>query len=510
MPDFINNLRFPVSMLLAVALISACSLAPERRAPAAIETAPASYDSRAGGMDVSPQPVARWWNQYQDPQLNTLVRSALDGNLDLALASARLREAEANYRAARGGLWPGVEASVDGSHQDRPADSGITAQFGGLPGAGQRPERIEFQSYSAAATVAWEVDLWRRIADGSSAAAARTRASALEVTAARQALISNLVREYFTWVALDEQRLLTESLLRFLAERLANADERYSRGLIDSFELYSVRQQYFSTQAQRPRLLAAAEASRNRLAILTGQYAQSLTLNSLQRPVITEFAPQAGVPSELLNRRPDVAAAAESLEAARLQMGVARANRLPMVRLSGTLGTEGTDPGDLFDPDQWFSTLIAQIMAPLFQGGRLAAESDAARARYEQAGLQYARQFMQAVADVQTALAQYRSTVERLDLLENQLLDARRSVRIEQERFAEGLGAYARYLDARRSALVSQIDFSNTRRDLGLAQVDLYLALGGDWIEADQQAGHAIFSIPDDDYPDPELKELSN
>jgi outer membrane protein TolC len=211
-----------------------------------------------------------------------------------------------------------------------------------------------------------------------------------------------------------------------------------------------------------------------------------------QIPVIPEPVP-AGIPADLLWQRPDVRASGYRLEASRLRVGARKAELLPSITLSGSLGLQSSTAGGLFDISQWFSNLAAGLTQPLFQGGRLRANLSAAEARYAQQLAAHGQTVLVAVGEVEAALLRHREEVERYRTLSEQLEEARSSVALQEERYRSGVGAYTDYLDALRVLLNTQSTLSVSTRDVALARLTVHRALGGTWAEL---PGQTLASIP--------------
>jgi outer membrane protein TolC len=190
-----------------------------------------------------------------------------------------------------------------------------------------------------------------------------------------------------------------------------------------------------------------------------------------------------GIPADLLWQRPDVRASGARLEASRLRVGARKAELLPSIDLSGTLGLQSSTADGLFDLSQWFSNLTAGLTQPLFQGGRLRANVDAARARHAQQLASHGRIVLTAVGEVETALVRHREELGRYQTLTRQLAEAEASVSLQEERFQAGIGAYTDYLDALRVLLTLQSTLSASAKEVALARLGVHRALGGGWAE---------------------------
>jgi outer membrane protein TolC len=202
--------------------------------------------------------------------------------------------------------------------------------------------------------------------------------------------------------------------------------------------------------------------------------------------VVSDPVP-AGLPADLLWQRPDVRAAGERLEAARLRVGARKAERLPSISLTGSLGLQSSSADGLFDISQWFSNLAAGLTAPLFLGGRLNANLDAAEARYAQQVAIYGRSVLTAVGEVESALLSYREERARYELLQAQLDQAEASVALQAERYRSGVAEYTDFLDALRIRLNVATTLTGSARDVALARLAVHRALGGGWVVSPEE-----------------------
>lgn len=273
-----------------------------------------------------------------------------------------------------------------------------------------------------------------------------------------------------------------------LCERVALTQQRYDRGLVTSFELYQIRQEWQAARAGLPQLRTQQRDAERRLALLAGRHAGDLAplLDGAEVPEalpLGDVTP--GAPADLLAQRPDVWAAARRFHAARLRVGARRAELLPGLQLSGTVGLQSADAGTLLRIDQWFGSLVSGLTAPLFQGGRLRSNLSAAEARYAQQLAVYARTVLTAVGEVELALTRHSEERTRWQVLDDQLQQALASVALQADRYASGVADYPDYLDALRNELTVRSTISQARRDVALARLAVHRALGGAWTQLD-------------------------
>ncbi len=475
-----------------IAFLGACtSMAPDAKQPAIVSDLPAEYSaSRVAGSYVADS----WWEAFADPTLDALVQDALSDNLDIAEAAARVEQASAQARIARSALFPAISASAGSSYSDSPLDG---SAFGGLAGGGA--DRLVNESYTLGIGAAYELDLFGRVRGDLAAARGDALAAEFDFRSVQLAAAAETISAYFEIVDTRRQIELTVKTAELLSDREARTDERYRRGLSESFELYQVRQDLRNAQASLPQLEASLNAANGRLATLVRAYPEVLRLR-LDKPLTPRlvFEPvPPGLPSELLTQRPDVAAAAVRLEAARERIGARRAERFPTIQLSGSVGTQGGDPAGAFNfADNWVLSLGSSLAAPLFDAGRISANIRAARAAYDQQAAAYARAVLTAYREVDVATDDYEERRQRYGLIMGQLREAEASLNLQARRFEAGVGSYTAYLDALRAVYQVESSLSAAARDVALSRLGVHRALGGDW--ANDTAPAPLEMIPSD------------
>ena len=509
--------RRGVMAAAALVHLAGCSFAPPPSVPEPVAEVPAAF---AGGALPGDYKAREWWVAFDDPVLNTVVDSALAANFDLAEAVARVRQARARAAVARGGLFPSVQASASVTDQNTPANAGFGEQFrklaggedGGLPGGVEFPDRLAFTTYALGADFAYELDFWGRARNDARAAGAEYLASEADYHAARIGVLATTISTYFEIVALRRRTALAGELVQVLEEREELAETRYERGLVTSFELHQVRLDHRTTQAGLPQLETRLHDAEGRLAVLLGGYRSKLdaivpdALNpaSLADPVA------GGVPADLLHQRPDVRAAGLRLEAARYTIGARRAELLPSLSISGTIGVQSSKAGGLFKVDQWFRNLLGNLTAPIFQGGRLRANVALAHAQFGQVAAAYGRAVVTAVHEVEAALTALANEDRRHAFLASQREEAEASLALQSERYESGVGGYADYLDALRTLLNVESTLADAGRDLALARLAVHRALGGDWT-AEPESPEGTRMVPPDDgtrAEDPDMSKI--
>jgi NodT family efflux transporter outer membrane factor (OMF) lipoprotein len=450
-------------LLPALSLFAAaCASGPDYQAPAPASLGVPNLYYGAAGAALSPAELAAWWRQFDDPQLDGLIRRAIADNLDLAIASARLRQARESLVQARAGRLPSVDASgrVDQSF-DLQGNSDTNLSLG--------------------VDAAWEADLFGGISRGIEAARADEQSVAFDLAAVQVAIIGDVATNYIE-ARLAQARLANAlDTLAISEENLEIANWRLQAGLVSSIDVEQARGQRAQTAATIPTLEQSFASATYRLAVLTGQAPGAVTAAlAAPRPIPGAPATVAvGIPADALRQRPDVRSAERDLAAATARIGVAEAQLRPALRIAGNIGTSALSVGGLLDAIT--NNIFASLGAPLFDGGRLRSQVRAQQAATDLAYASYRQSVLTALEDVENGLVALQTAQRRerefevaLDAANNQAILARSSYRA-------GLTDFQTLLEAERALISARDGTSTSRADRALAIVQLYRALGGGW-----------------------------
>jgi outer membrane protein TolC len=279
-----------------------------------------------------------------------------------------------------------------------------------------------------------------------------------------------------------------------LRERSELTNERYYSGLVTTFELYTIQSLYRNTEATLPVLESAYEEARGRLAILLGRYAGTIDglLDQDAEPAIVLDPIPADLTAALLEKRPDVWSSWQRMEAARYRIGARKAQLYPQVRLDATVGLQAGSFADLFRVDQYFLNLVGGLLQPIFQGGRLRANVGVAEAQFQAQAANYVRTVLTAFKEVQVSLVNLDKQAERYESLRRQATSAAGSVDYQRRSFQRGVGNYIAYLDARQNLASAEINLAAAERSLADARLAVHRALGGAWVEDDEDIGQQL------------------
>jgi NodT family efflux transporter outer membrane factor (OMF) lipoprotein len=461
----------PVAVALAAAaLVTGCRVHTVNERPEPVLGAPVperfARDTGAAGGETT----ARWWEVFAHPQISQAVDIALGQSLDLKRAYARVSQAEALASAAGAGQYPSLNAN---------AQVGGARNVFNLGSLGLRS--IEAANYNLSVSAAYEVDLWGRVAATKSASDEDLAATREDIDTLGIAISARVV-ESCLGIAGERE------LLRLLdAQEAANAklvnlvELRFAQGLASAIEVYQQRQQLAALRAQRPLASARVAVFENQLSVLMGRPPGSVEMQLPENLPPIPPMPSAGVPSEVLARRPDVRAAMRRVVAADHRVGAAIAAQYPTISLSASTGFQAPDLAILFE--SWVWNLIAGIVQPIFDGGRRAAEVDRARALVEDAVHAYSQAVLTALGEVEDALVHNAHQQEHLALLESQQAIAKQAFEESEVRYLNGLSTYLEVLTALRALQQSEQAVLQARRQLASHRVQLHRALGGSWRE---------------------------
>ncbi|MBJ7499165.1 MAG: efflux transporter outer membrane subunit [Sphingopyxis sp.] len=403
-----------------------------------------------------------WWLSFGDPALAALVEKAIANNSDIGIAAARVREARANVALARAQTLPAIDATLGGGR------SRSVNAFG-------QPAEQNFAQPQI--QIAYEVDLFGRLADQQSAARDSWLASAAAHDTVRLSIAAAVAGNYLTLRGLDARLAVARETVRARAESLRIAKSRVGSGYSPKLELEQAQAEYDATAQIEPQIELAIARTEDALSVLVGETPQAVGRGAaLDR--LTVPAVPAGLPSELLRRRPDVAQAEYQLAASDKNLAVARKRFLPQLRLTSAAGAA-------------FSTLLADpitiwsvggsILAPIFQGGRLTAQADAAGAQRDQAAFAYRRTALTAFREVEDALAAVQMIDRQIMFARSQRDALAEGLRLATNRYREGYSPYLEQLDAQRGLLGAELSLIQLRADALSARVQLFQAMGGGW-----------------------------
>jgi outer membrane protein, multidrug efflux system len=459
-----NALPRHAASLAAIAL-SACTLAPPYHRPDA--GVPDAYHGPVREATARSIADVGWWNVFGDPQLVALIRDALSGNLDLAIVAAQITQAEAQVSAARSPIFPQITGQGQVQHSNE------TAPF------------TTANSFVAALALSWELDFWGRYRSATEAA----RASLLATEEARRGIIASLVagvaQQYLQLNALHQRLDIVNRTAAAQRDSLRLVKLLAEHGVQSATEVRQAESQVLTTQNQLPAIERQMGATEDALAILLGKPPSAFDVPAtLPADALPPDVP-AGLPSELLERRPDIRQAEQQLIAATASIGVARAQFFPSISLTGTLGRASEAlAGLVTSHGVTVHALGIAANVPVFEGGALVANERIVRAQAGQAAAQYRRTVLVALQEVSDALIAYDRDVAEVKGNRDRVAVSQEYLRLASLRFRAGVISYLEVLDAQRQLFSAQLDLNASELNQRLAVVQLYKSLGGGWTQA--------------------------
>jgi multidrug efflux system outer membrane protein len=435
---------------------------------------PAAFKSAA--LSPEAQPIGtEWWKLYGDRELDRLIGVARAANQNVRFASGRVAEARALARIAASYLVPTI--TLDPTFTRQRTSGNRVSTFTGAPVT----RGVSISDWLVPFDLSYEVDLWGRLRRNLESARATETAIVYDLAFVRLVVETDVALYYFTLRSLDAQGQILEKTVAAYQEQVRLVTAQLRHGLANPVALYQAQALLDATIAQARDVARARADEEHALAILCGQAAPSfsITANPLgeARPPVVP----AGVPAELLSRRPDVAEAEQNLIAVNAQVGVAMADFYPRFTIGASAGVESTTASSLFDWESRIASIVPGVMQPMFTGGRIRANVEATRARYEQAKAAYVSQVLVAYGEVEDALTDVAALAAEVESLKRAVGASERYVRAAEVQYRQGLADYLVVTDAQRTLLGNELSLAQARNLQVGASIRLVKALGGGW-----------------------------
>lgn len=445
--------------IVAVGLLAGCRVGPDYRRPEVDQ--PKSWSGAPGKQDW---PGLTWWRDFHADELDRLMAAAHDSNFDLAIAVARLKQADAQAVIAGAPLLPQVDA---GAQAERLRD----------PPATPRGSKL----FSASLEASYELDFWGQLRDQAEAARLAAAATAFDRETAELTLQSSVANSYFSLLSLNERIKLAEDNLKAAQTVLDAYRARLEVGTASALDVAQQENVVATQRAALPPLIEQQRQARDALAVLVGMAPEGLTApaGTLDAVKLPEVAP--GLPSGLLRRRPDVQSAEARLQAANQTVKAAIAALFPSITLTAQGGSASTSLSDLFKPAGLFYSLIANASQPIFRGGVLEGGKQLAEGQYEEQVATYKKAVVSAFADVEDALAAVEQEDRREETDKVVVETAQRAYDIAQAQLYNGTIDILTVLNTQRSLFQAQDELAQARLAHAEAVVGLFRALGGGW-----------------------------
>lgn len=465
--------RFPAVpgavALLGLTLLAGCAVGPDYATPEATGL-PARWHRAADTRSVTTAALGEWWRDLRDPLLDRLMAEAVEGNLDVATAKAKIREARALRREAIGGLLPTLDGSASGTRQQTTASSAA---------AGTRVSNL----FQAGLDASWELDLFGANARSLEAATASAHASEADLDSTLLTLVGDVATNYVEARGYQARIDLARRTAKSQRETAGLTRTKFEAGSASAVDTSKAEAQAATTEAAIPSLESAFAQTVHRLSVLTGREPGALAgamAGSRPIPAPRRALPK-GIPADVLVNRPDVRAAERRLAQATAAVGAAEAALYPSVTLSGAISTSATRVGDLGKASTIAWSWGPSVKVPIFEGGKLVAARDAAEATRDQSFLAWRASILTALEDVENALVALSKERTRASRLSEAATQYRRAATLSRALYQSGSSSFLDVLDAERSLYSAEDSLIQSRVAITTDHVALAKALGGGW-----------------------------
>ena len=463
-----------VSVLAGCAAVGPRYTRPALDVPATIGPAAISAGDRA--PNAAAIDLLVWWKSFQDPVLDNLLAEAAANNQDLALAAGRVAEARANESITNSNRFPVVDANISANRSRASTNTNLLP-----PGVNNYSK-----AFKAVLTASYEIDFWGKFSRADEAARARLVAQEASSGVVISSLYSTLAQNYFALRATDAQLLLADSALQTRQQNLRLQQKRFSAGVVGTLELHQAEAEVAATEVTRAQAAQAASATEAAIAVLAGRSPRDIATPFVVRgatidALYARLQTPADLPADLLNRRPDVIAAEQALVAANADIGQARANYFPAIRLTSGAGYESNRLSELINPTSILWNLGIGLTQPVFRAGAIGALVSGAEARKTQAQAQYVQSVQNAFRDVHDALTALAASDQIHGASSRRAAALQDTLRLATLRYKNGYSSYLEVLTAQRDLLQTQASVIEVQRAHLSTAVGLYRAVGGGW-----------------------------
>ncbi len=464
-----NRLLKKIGLLCTVAVLASCAMGPDYERPEV--PAPESWS----GSDVPGASLANldWWQLFEDEKLIALIETALQNNYQLNIALARIEEARAALGFVRADQFPNLDGAAS-------AGRGNT-----LLGTGTQGNINE--AFVLAANLGFEIDLWGKLRRSTESA----RATLLSTIEARNVVTTTLIADvasiYLLLLDLDQRVAIAQSTMHTRQDSLGIIQARFDKGTVPLLDVNQAQIELADAVAELASLERERDQAENALSVLLGQNPGTLDRSEVELAETLNIpAIPVGLPSELLERRPDIRQAERALAAQTAQIGVAKALRFPSLSLTGTLGLSSNELDDFISSDNKAWGISADLLGPIFDAGRGKARVEAEQARTEQLLAAYQLTILRAFQEVEDSLVAIETYKREADARDMQVMAARSATKLSRARYDGGVTSYLEVLESERSLFRAELLALATRRAQVVSIVTLYKALGGGWPTAEE------------------------
>ena len=467
----------------SVTLLAGCDIGQDYRRPDL--DLPVAYRATAA-TEAAAWPSADWWQGFRSAELNTLIEQARAQNFDIAAAIARVRQADARVRIAGAALLPDISGTGSAGWQHQGLRTGSSSRVGTTARSGGSNASVDFHSYSAGLSATYELDFWGRFRAARQSAVASAMFSRFDRQTVALTVVTNVANTWFTALSLADRLSVARRNLAQAEQVLAVIRGRFSAGTANQLDLAQQEALVAGERALIPSFTGLLEQELIALGILTGQPPERVTVRPGTLTALALPSVASGLPSGLLTRRPDVAAAEAQLIAQNFSITVARAAFFPSIQLTASGGYQAAALNQLITPGGALASLAGGLTLPIFDGGTLRGQLDLAKGRYDELLADYRKSVVQAFTDVDTALTAWRFTSEQEALQRVAVEAARRAAEIARAQMAAGTVDITTVLTAQTTLFNDEDTLVQVRLARVQALLNLYKAMGGGWQESDR------------------------
>lgn len=460
-------LSFPLVLIFAL-IIAGCAVGPDYQRPA-VEV-PSSW--RLEEISAAEMANTAWWEMFDDPVMNNLISIALKESKDVRIAAARIEEFMGRYGATRADLFPRISGVASGYRTQ--VSEYINSP---LPSTYNNP----YNDYKLSGNANWEIDIWGKIRRATEAARADLLATEEGRKAVIMSLVSSVAGAYIDLRDFDRELEIAENTTKSRKDALRLCELRFERGVISEMELKQAELEYEAAAATIPVMQKLIGQQENLISTLLGRNPATIARGKKIDQLVLPDVP-AGLPSELLSRRPDIRQAEQDLIAANARIGVARAAYFPSISLTGLFGVQSAELSNLFTNPARIWNFGMPVTVPVFTAGAVSGQVKAAEAVQKQKLLRYQQVIQQAYREVNNALIDQSKTREQLEAQKRQVETAVAYVRLAHLKYDNGYAGYLEVLDAERNLFNVQLACVRTQAGLFKALVNLYKSMGGGWV----------------------------
>jgi multidrug efflux system outer membrane protein len=476
---FIGGVFFVISCVM----FSGCLVGPRYSRPETpAETSEAFFHAGANEQDVNDFTDAdRWWEGFGDPTTAELVRQALENNYDLKAAAARVLQAQASLAEMRGRQWPDISFNLSRDRSKRSFNMG-SGPFGG--------GRFSVMSTTWAQdfTVNYVLDLFGKLKHSERAAWADMLASGANEQALTNSIIAGVINARINIATIQRRLSIARANTESRERTLRTVEMRYEQGLVSPVDIRLARENLAASKAAEPAVELSLITARHALDVLLARPPGS----SKDLPETLEDLPDLepvpiGMPALLLDRRPDVKVAELALRSANERVGVSIAQLFPDLTLSGNYGANGDEWRDIWEHYSETYGLIMRLAQPIFRGGQILAQIDAAKARYAELAANYTGTVLTAMREVEDALVSEQMLQNQLQHTEDRFREAKAAEELSRQRYQQGLTGFLVVLETERRRRIAEEQLTILKGQIWTTRVNLYLALGGDWNKQEEE-----------------------